>query len=418
MFNFTNLNLYSFFLGLGFFLGLAYFFFFLWRKKFPGLGKLFFLSCAVFPFALLGARLWTYLFSDLLREAIDNLPTTKLQLERFFGLDPNKGWDGLSAHGAIIAAAIYFFFLFFWYGNKYRVSSVYCFDILIRAALIMQIVGRWGNFFNQELLGDIISDNYPQEYGWIPEWFGKKLHLAHLETTETIRHPLFFYESLGNFLLFFLIVFLLPKIVFLGNYFRIFHSPLFRKKNSKYFSSLSVSSCWKRIKLFFHYFYLAHQFYQKQIYDLAPKSKKIPYVVISQKQIWQHNYFPQFSSTNYLKIQAKIILHTNSFGKRKLLLFYLWLRRDCQDLTNFFNPSNFFFLRLGTGMSFYLLGYGILRLILQPLRELNLANHSMDITNVVSYLFLSLGVVSFLLFQWIIPYKWRQKGYLYESWYL
>lgn len=56
---------------------------------------------------------------------------------------------GLAIHGAVIAGA-----LALWYfAKKYKISFLKLADALMPALLLGQAIGRWGNFFNQELFG-------------------------------------------------------------------------------------------------------------------------------------------------------------------------------------------------------------------------------------------------------------------------
>lgn len=114
-----------------------------------------------------------------------------------------KIWEGgLAIHGAIIAGA-----LVIWYFIKNKkvrgLSGDVIFDFLKISSLVVcvlslaQAIGRWGNYFNQELFGRptnlawgifISPENRPLQY-----------------FSEAFFHPTFLYESLGNLLIFFVL---------------------------------------------------------------------------------------------------------------------------------------------------------------------------------------------------------------------
>ena len=96
---------------------------------------------------------------------------------------------GLAIHGGVIASALYL-----WrYTRKQRISFLRFADILMPALLLGQAIGRWGNFFNQELFGA------PTNLPWgifidpvnRPSGFESFSHF----------HPAFLYESLWNVLI-------------------------------------------------------------------------------------------------------------------------------------------------------------------------------------------------------------------------
>ena len=109
--------------------------------------------------------------------------------------DPAKLVDlrsgGLGIYGAIVGALLGIYL----YGRRYKIDWLAYVDLGAYGLALGQFVGRWGNFFNQELYGK------PTNLPWavyiqhpIPE------HAAH-----HTFHPAFLYESLWNFLTFLLL---------------------------------------------------------------------------------------------------------------------------------------------------------------------------------------------------------------------
>lgn len=102
-----------------------------------------------------------------------------------------KIWNGgQSIQGALLFAVIT---LFFWTKknkfNFWRVS-----DILVPAVALGQAIGRWGNYFNQELYGRPTT-------GWWGIPITEANRIAEYEF-EQFYHPTFFYESILNLLAF------------------------------------------------------------------------------------------------------------------------------------------------------------------------------------------------------------------------
>ncbi len=109
-----------------------------------------------------------------------------------------KIWEGgLAIHGAIIGgiiAALYF-------AKKNKLSLTYLIALVVPGMAIGQAIGRWGNWFNQELFG--LPSNLPWS---IPiEIINRPLQYIN----STYFHPTFLYESIGSFLIFCLLLFLI-----------------------------------------------------------------------------------------------------------------------------------------------------------------------------------------------------------------
>ncbi len=102
-----------------------------------------------------------------------------------------KIWQGgLAIHGAIIGGlvALYIFV------SKYKLDFWLISSLIVPGAILGQAIGRWGNFFNQELFGKptdlpwgifISPPNRPIDYFNQPYY-----------------HPVFLYESMGSLMIF------------------------------------------------------------------------------------------------------------------------------------------------------------------------------------------------------------------------
>lgn len=106
-----------------------------------------------------------------------------------------KIWEGgLAIHGAIIAGAI----IVFIFSRREKINFWKLASLLVPGLALGQAVGRWGNYFNQELFGlpttlpwgiPINVINRPIEYLFFPYF-----------------QPTFLYESLGCLLIFLLLI--------------------------------------------------------------------------------------------------------------------------------------------------------------------------------------------------------------------
>jgi phosphatidylglycerol:prolipoprotein diacylglycerol transferase len=112
-------------------------------------------------------------------------------------------WEGgIGIFGAIVGGILGIYI----YSRRHDLNFWRWLDIVAPGMLLAQAIGRWGNYFNQELYGPptdlpwgIIIDNFNQR---IPPY--NDLTLYPLETTTF--HPVFLYESLWNLIGFVLLM--------------------------------------------------------------------------------------------------------------------------------------------------------------------------------------------------------------------
>ncbi|MBR1376510.1 MAG: prolipoprotein diacylglyceryl transferase [Bacilli bacterium] len=96
-------------------------------------------------------------------------------------------WEGgLAIHGAILAGVI--FVILYCSKNGINISRMT--DILSVSLIIGQAIGRWGNFFNQEAHGGVVSIEFLQKI--IPFNF----IIEGMNIDGIYYHPTFLYESL------------------------------------------------------------------------------------------------------------------------------------------------------------------------------------------------------------------------------
>ena len=98
------------------------------------------------------------------------------------------GGRGLGIFGAVIGGAIGLIIYTKWK----KLSALRWLDISVPGVILAQAIGRWGNFFNQELYG------YPTDLPWAI--YIDPAHRIPGYETFSHFHPLFLYESLWNLL--------------------------------------------------------------------------------------------------------------------------------------------------------------------------------------------------------------------------
>lgn len=109
-----------------------------------------------------------------------------------------KVWNGgLAIHGAILVGV-----LITWYiAKRKKISFGLLLDLLAPALVLGQVIGRWGNYFNQELFGG------PTNLPW--KLVIDEAHRPSGYLTQQFFHPTFLYESLGSLLVLVLLLWLL-----------------------------------------------------------------------------------------------------------------------------------------------------------------------------------------------------------------
>ncbi len=136
---------------------------------------------------------WLTLFGILGARIYDDL----LEIRYYLGhpLDSVKIWQGgLAIHGAIIAGIL----TIYLFSRRKKLDFWLLSAVIAPAIALGQAIGRWGNYFNQELFGS------PTGLPWgIPiDLLNRPLGYV----SYRYFHPTFLYESLGNLLIFFLLL--------------------------------------------------------------------------------------------------------------------------------------------------------------------------------------------------------------------
>ena len=99
----------------------------------------------------------------------------------------------------IIGARLYYVLFNFDY---YKVSLLRLLDIFVPALLLAQAVGRWGNFFNKEAYGSVVSYQTLIDLKIIPSYIIDNMYI-----NGTYHLPMFYFESLWCVVGFIIILF-------------------------------------------------------------------------------------------------------------------------------------------------------------------------------------------------------------------
>lgn len=158
---------------------------------------------------VLGARIYYIIFEH------DSLPSDFFDaFLEIIGFGPN-GLSGLAIHGGIYATVI--FLVIFCKVKKIKLLPLI--EIVLPCFMLAQVVGRWGNFFNQEAFGTLVNG---YEVGPLTETqlLEQRLALKHLLVPDFVinnmyitpnssldipkitgyYYPTFYFESVLNFI--------------------------------------------------------------------------------------------------------------------------------------------------------------------------------------------------------------------------
>lgn len=146
------------------------------------------------PIGFVGARLYYVAFE------FDNYKNDLIQI-----LNVRQG--GLAIHGGIIFATISAILI-----CRYKKINFFKLaDVVAPSVIIAQAMGRWGNFFNQEAHGGIVSYDFIKNF---PTFIQNGMLID-----GKYYQPTFLYESLWNVMVFIIIIIILRKTSKAGNVF-------------------------------------------------------------------------------------------------------------------------------------------------------------------------------------------------------
>lgn len=172
------LPLYGIFVLTGFLVTCGWAFYF-WNKKGYKAFEFVFMATFVAVFALYGAKIWYMVFSP-----VDTFSNVQSALD-FFTLLLIPAF-GRSILGTIICTPIGVVIWRRVWASQY--SKLELLDIVMPAMLIGQAIGRWGNMYDHNVYGKVVSED---QISWLPNYIQ-----AHMFIDGEYRQPLFLFESM------------------------------------------------------------------------------------------------------------------------------------------------------------------------------------------------------------------------------
>lgn len=146
------------------------------------------LFLAAFPAGLVGARLW-YIICQWHEFAPAFKDSFWVGLGNLFGITENGiQISGLAIEGGVFLGVIVGILFAMKYRKEMKPLDVA--DVCVPGILLAQAVGRWGNFFNQEVYGKAVD---PSGWSWMGSWFVDQMTID-----GAFRNPLFLIEGLLN----------------------------------------------------------------------------------------------------------------------------------------------------------------------------------------------------------------------------
>ncbi|MCF0218058.1 MAG: prolipoprotein diacylglyceryl transferase [Malacoplasma sp.] len=290
------------------------------------------------PVSLLGARIWSFVIGDAAKVLANN--------QNFFSAFFDFRSGGLAIEGGVmltvIAAFIYFplvlkkpkYHVKTKIGDEFFVKQVSMWvyaDAIVPCILVGQIIGRWGNFFNQEVYGPATT---AQGLAWLQTVMPGVYN--HMNINGVYYHPFFLYESFFNFWFF---IFLYVACEFIKQrkagdlaigYFILYGilrtcMEPFRHSDYKFNTSIVTSVLFVVIGIALlicnHLVFAKHRdfkFWAYFWYCVSEKYKKIHNLIFSKKSANAVNA----NKKNLAKSNEKQKLDKSSFYRKKSEMFY------------------------------------------------------------------------------------------------
>ncbi len=148
-----------------------------------------------FPLGIVGARIW-YVIAQWGKE---------FSFQDFAQVF--KIWEGgLAIQGGAILGIISG--VYYLHHRKPHLNVLHMADCVVPNILVAQAIGRWGNFFNQEVYGKITDG---KNWAFLGDWFVNQMTITDKYGVTGFRTPLFLIEGILNLLGYFLMMFVIRK---------------------------------------------------------------------------------------------------------------------------------------------------------------------------------------------------------------
>lgn len=279
-------------------------------------------------------------------------------------------WEaGMAIHGGIIFAAIGATPLAYYVSRKYKISILAFLDAILPHILLAQAIGRWGNYFNHELMGPPMRAISSGDIDGLSTLLKNMVMMKGGQYY--IMQPYFLYESIGLGLAW--------AVIIAAPYFvSIFSGP--NKKYTEFFINIDDT-----FKSFFIW------------------NKPWPH---SYQGVWNTAFVDKINSEERIKYEENLSTYKTRWEKGKALY-----------KAN--NPDNYIVLHSGVKTGMYLFLWNLVRVFL----EVSKADDSLFIkydkpaSVVLISLTVLLGLAMALFCQFVTPYILRKPEYKYEKQY-
>lgn len=355
--------------------------------------------------------------------------------------------SGMSLFGGMVFGSFFGYLYLRKISYKLQISIWVYLDCIVPAILIAQAIGRWGNLFNHEILGNELGVDELWKIEWLPDWIKFRLYpmyepdqngISQLIEGYTFHEPLFLYESIANLLLFAVIMFVVPAL------FKFF-SPKPWRKNPKAFPIKGIAISREELLAIpvqreldlktdgSLYWYTKANAWKRAYYLYESDNKAAEQFIAANEK---HEKIQEEAAVQYGNIKGKFRAKIKMTGdknkikqlkrERNLALKpYKWARfkvvnsltKDSKMLYNLNNPDGYKVMHSGVQASLYLMGYSIIRMSLEHQRTGFDLTFKFSMT--ANYVFLAtifiISIFTLVLVQFFAPYKWRQPEWLYEK---
>ncbi|AGJ91031.1 prolipoprotein diacylglyceryl transferase [Mycoplasma putrefaciens] len=323
-------------------------------------------------------------------------------------------WEGgLAIHGGVFAGTFVGIIVFYFIGRRTKVSLLVYGDAIIPNILLGQVIGRWGNFFNHEVLGapvvkiadkiDQINDanidklfgQYLQNHSrplWLPDiilknclsvYNGESTIINGVELQKdnlVLLSPIFFYESVLLLVCWIVINFIIPNIG------RLFNKPLDQDQAFKIDFKFSVA-----------------QFFVPWLKSTDQK--------ISYKDAWKKALTNNTEDNAVEKYQIK---KAEIDASSKHAIVKKWQTNELLLQLN--NKNNYVLTRSGVAMFSYFMLWNVVRYVLELTRSndnLFISNNK-DLSLAIIGLSIVVGFIGIICSQYLFCRLFRKPGWLYE----
>ncbi|AVN58676.1 prolipoprotein diacylglyceryl transferase [Mesoplasma florum] len=313
-------------------------------------------------------------------------------------------WEaGMAIHGGVYGGLLAGIILFYFVGRKTKTSMLVYADAIVPNILLGQAIGRWGNFFNHEVMGAPVGVTYhgtdwnlgsngvdwtnvKDHYSWLPKWIGRNL-MVRADSSGTINgvtfnqgdlvqlSPIFLYESLSLLAAWVIITFIIPNIT------KWISKKPWKVETGKYNFSLSFS-----IKQWF-----------------MPWQKSTDQIQ-SARDIWNLAYFRNIDEEAKQEYLKSLELNRTKYLKPK-------------EINKANKLNEYVSTKAGVECFAYFFAWNFVRFFLELSRPDDHLFVMYDKPLSLSLILISamIGLIGMIASQYWIPILFRKNGYLYEK---